>query len=160
MLMDLGSTGNSIHFTPALGLETLSLNVLLCDPRYKVQRASVTLSSGKLSANTLPGLPLLGNFPEDVANELFSEALFSVVAENSLKGPPLTPISMSLFTGELNGTGPLRPLPLNVINENMNRALKSAAKAYLIEYNSSGVFSVPGYTPWKQTATVQYPQIA
>lgn len=67
---------------------------------------------------------------------------------------------MLLFTGGFNGTKPLHPLPLSVINNNMNKVLKSAAKAYLSGYNSSVGSTAVSYSLWNQTATVQYQQLA
>lgn len=139
----------------------MHLSVLLCDPQYKIQRANVTLSNGKLSASVLPALPLLGNFPEQTASALFSQALMNTLG-NMEPDRQLNPVSMLLFTGEFHGSGPLHPLPLPVINDNMNRVLRSAAKTYLSGYGSLGTQdpSLPSYKPRNQTATVQYQQIA
>lgn len=140
----------------------MSLSVLLCDPQFKIQRANITLSSdGKLSANVLPGFPLIGNFPETAANALFSQALMDTLRPE-WEDPDrlLSPISMSLFTGGLNGTGPLQPFPLPVINDNMNRVLKSAAKAYLSGFNSSEDSRALSFSLWNQTATIQSQQLA
>lgn len=142
------------------GVPVMSLNVLLCDPQYKIQTASITLSRGNLSANILPASPLLGNFPDAAAAALFSQALLGTLGlDQEDLDRTLDPISMFLFTGEFNGTGPLRPFTLPVINQNMNRVLKSAAKAYLSGYNSSFA-SPPSYALFNQTAAVQYQPLA
>ncbi len=161
-LLDLGSTGTSVHVTPAGRLNsTIPMSVLLCDPQYKIQRANVMLSSGKLSANVFPILPLIGNFPETAANALFSQALLETLGpEDEDPDRLLGSIAMLLFTGGYDGTGPLHPFPLPVINDNMNRILRSAAKAYISGYNSTYGKQVTSYALWNQTATVQYQQLA
>lgn len=140
----------------------MSVSVLLCDPQYKLQRANVTLSNGKLSANVLPTLSLIGNFPEAAVGALFSQGIADALGpEEEDPDRLLSPISMLVFTGELNGTGPLRPFPLPVINDNMNQVLKPTAKAYLSGFNTSSTRpGLPSYAFWNQTATVQYQQLA
>ncbi len=161
-ILDLGSTGTPIHAkSESQSNAAMSLSVLLCDPQYQIQRANVTLSDGKLSANVFPTLPLIGNFPETAANALFSQALLETLGpEDQDPGRLVGSISMLLFTGGWNGTGPLHPFPLSVINDNMNRILKSAAKAYLSGYNSSLNSVSTTYALWNQTAAVQYQQLA
>lgn len=156
--MDLGSTGTSFrNQTPES--ETL-YRVLLCDPQYKTQRANVTLSNGQLSASILPDLPLIGNFPEAAATALFFQAFLGVFGpQEEDTSHFLDPISMFIFTGEFNETDPQPPLSLPVINTNMNRALKSAAKTSLSGYYIPDGSPVPEYSLWNQTATVQYHQL-
>ncbi len=139
----------------------MSLSVLLCDPQFKIQRANVTLSGGNLSAEIFPTLPLIGNFPETAANALFSQALLEALRpEEGDSEHLLSSISMLLFTGGLNGTGPLRPFPMPLINDNMNRILRSAAKAYLSGYNATSEDHVASYALWNQAAIVQYQQLS
>lgn len=119
------------------------------------------MSNSQLSANILLDLPLIGNFPEGEATTLFSTALLEVLGpQEEDPNRLINPISMLLFTREFDGVEPLRPLPLPVINNNMNRVLKSAAKAYLSRWYINSDPTLPEYSLWNQTATVQYEQLA
>lgn len=127
-------------------------SVLLCDPHFMISKAEVTLQDGQLHANPVEQ-PLLGNFPESAANSLFSQAFLNAKFPRGSVVFPFT-------------TGPENRqtlLTLPEINDNMNRLIQSAAKAYtsgFTGFNGPQPETFPSYTYFNQTATVQSSEIS
>lgn len=134
--------------------------VLLCDSQYTTQRAEVTLQDEQLNATLAEAPHLLGNFPDSAANSLFSQAFLNAFAP--VLGDFIGAVVANTFTTS-HGDGNLTLLSLPEINQNMNKAVQSAAKAYISGYTGFGgsqLGVVPSYTSFNQTAAVQDQQIS
>lgn len=119
----------------------------------------MTLQDGQLSA-TLTGQSLLGNFPESAANSLFSQAFLNAFASDGFVNRPAVAPTFTKVSASSNHWA---LLSVSEINQNMNGAIQSAAKAYISGYagfdrSHLGVF--PSYTTFNRTAAIQYQEIS
>ena len=124
-------------------------SVLVCDPRMNISSVTVVRETNRslyvISANS--ARPRVGNIPEDTASAIFSLALLSATTPSP---PFINPnflinfLAASLFMTDPtvssdtapDGSSPLttHPLPLPVINANLDAFVLSASKAYSYGY--------------------------
>jgi hypothetical protein len=113
------------------GCEPLSTSALVCDSQPEILPAIINATMSSLEATILPGTPTVKNIPTDAANHLFRNALNGAMI-GSFGG--ISSASAQLFF-PMGSFGPfdatLKLLSLDQINQNMTRAIASAAKAYL-----------------------------
>lgn len=127
------------------------------------------LSNGQLTAVVLQDSPLVGNIPERAANAIFSQGLLYALEPEARVALPINAVAMLTFmeAAKTNGHRPLRPLSLTQISENMNRIIKSAAKAYISGFKVDDTDStnpipalLPDYVWLSQSAILQYRQLS
>jgi hypothetical protein len=122
----------------------LLVSALMCDPQLEVLPAIINATTSSLEATTLSGDPTVKNIPTAAANTVFSTSLREAVSERSFSFEMgfLSAVSFRLFlpnlTFDMDGKVILKPLSLDKINQNMNNALASSAKAYLSGYQPNG----------------------
>lgn len=127
--------------------EPILVSILLCDPRYTISPATVTVTGSALQAAVLPGVPVIGNIPARAANAIFSTSLLDVTSSAQLwSGIFINDIARILFFANRSfeypnvKSGGTKPLPLDKINQHMNTVLLSSAKAFLSGDSSSTWF--------------------
>lgn len=119
------------------------LSAITCDPQFRIHPATATLSGGSLSTSKIrtEKEPIVKNIAPEAANAIFSQSLGAALssAETFSNGSlNVNGIARVLFLADpsfkhtdLSG---VKPLPIENITQNMNRALLSSAKAYLSGY--------------------------
>lgn len=119
------------------------LSAITCDPQFRIHPATATLSGGSLSTSKIrtEKEPIVKNIAPEAANAIFSQSLGAALssAETFSNGSlNVNGIARVLFLTDpsfkhtdLSG---VKPLPIENITQNMNRALLSSAKAYLSGY--------------------------
>lgn len=139
--------------------------VLLCTPKFEPYTAKVTLLNNTLSTERIDSKPRFGNLDAPglrLLGEILAVSIHTFV--DSFTSPTLTFNSVSrllLFCQEddpCDGTL-LKPLPISVITDNVNRFYRSSIKALLDGYNGTqvgvGTLSVPGFNTFMSDAIGQ-----
>jgi hypothetical protein len=135
------------------------MSVLVCDPRFEVLPAIVNATGSLLEASISSGAPTVKNIATAAANSLFSTSILDAGSD--------TIVSQQLFSLILpfdaasDGNGPLIPLSLDKINQNMTNVFASAAKAYLSGFLPNDTYpGVSSFTMVNTSAVVEAQKMA
>jgi hypothetical protein len=135
-LVTCNSTLYSFYFNSSFwGCKQLSISALVCDSQSEILPAIINATMSSLEATILPGTPTVKNIPTEAANYMFTNALTNAIGQFG----GLSSVSAQLFfpMGSFGLSDKrLKILSLDQINQNMSKALTSAAKAYLSGYVS------------------------
>ncbi|KAF9440640.1 hypothetical protein P691DRAFT_715523 [Macrolepiota fuliginosa MF-IS2] len=120
--------------------DPMIVTALVCDPQLKIVPATVTLTRGSLHA-TPHTPPLINNILPGAANTTFSEGLLEATGsvDPTTNWAFVNTIARVLFLTDpslnyFDKPEGIKPLPLPQINQNMNKIMLSAAKAFLSGY--------------------------
>jgi hypothetical protein len=139
--------------------EPLLMSVLVCDPQFEVLPATVNATGSLLEASISSGVPTVKNIPTAAANSLFSTSLLDAGSD--------TTVSQQLFSPNLpfgatsDGNNPLKPLSLDIINQNMTSVFASAAKTYLSGFKPNDTHpAVSSFTMVNTSAVMEVQKMA
>ncbi|KAF9443596.1 hypothetical protein P691DRAFT_713076, partial [Macrolepiota fuliginosa MF-IS2] len=143
LVLNLGNQPNILlpENTTGLGNDSpMIVTALVCDPQLKIVPATVTLTQGSLHA-TSRAPPLINNILPGAANTTFSEGLLEATGsvDPTTNWAFVNTIARVLFLTDpslnyFDKPEGIKPLPLPQINQNMNKIMLSAAKAFLSGY--------------------------
>jgi hypothetical protein len=130
------------------------ISVLVCNPRFEVLPATINATGSYLDASISSVAPTVKNIPTAAANTLFSTALLYADSVLSQLFLPFMAFSADSIT-------PLKPLSLDIINQNMTNVFASAAKAYLSGYKPNDTNSMlSSFSMVNTSAVVEVQKIA
>jgi hypothetical protein len=163
MLVPCNTTDNPtfLHDHPSPDCEPLLVSVLSCDPRFEILPATINATTSSLDATISSDDVVVKNIPTQAAGFIFSKSLLD--ATSSMQSYTdqgfVNGISRQLFLSSLVFDGPTgapKPLPVDQINENMNRVLASSAKAYLSGYKpNEDNITIPSFSRLNTSAVVK-----
>ncbi|KAF5354833.1 hypothetical protein D9756_005721 [Leucocoprinus leucothites] len=141
--LDINSTDNSLTSHMPDEANPRHTSILSCNTHYSIQPALIILQQGRLNATLLSNhSPHVGNFPKKAADAIFSQSLMNVISPDlNSPGYPGS-IAFAVFVGNSwlsrspggQKQRGLPLLPLEKINNNLNRVVQSASKLYLSGY--------------------------
>lgn len=174
-LNDMPLTTISTPSQPRLSFQmpsSLTIALLVCDPKHSITTSYVVASGTTLTASSVSeDPPRQNNLPQETVELIFSVALLGALSPLSASPgspSPLSTIAAQVFlnthgqnvkawTNQRNFTADIPDL--DTIQKNMNNAMVSASKAFLIKPAGQGLSQFSGFQTTTIPATIERPVI-